>query len=131
MILAATVASCTPSGGISQPIVIISPSEGADLQVGGSFRLNARMAVDYPITSIGVRLWDVASEYETSWRFETPSRSAETTLDVELAVPLDAPIGDDYRLDVSASPGYDVSTTPQLSAAEGFTVVVHVNPAQP
>jgi len=90
-------------------VTVIEPQKGDILIKGQSFKVVADIDTDYKINELNVRLFwasvqeDDSTDYDsTLWEYDFTDEAADflgkITIEKELTVPLDAPVGDDYRL---------------------------------
>ncbi len=94
---------------------ILKPKKGETLIKGEAFQVKAEIDVDFKIKELRVGLWDVVKHYDTildeeieydttlwvySFTYEEADFLREFTIEKELTVPTNAPVGDNYRLDV-------------------------------
>lgn len=103
--------------GLFEPppaVRILKPKKGEILIKGEAFQVMAEIDVDFKIKELRVGLWDVVKHYDTildeeteydttlwvySFTYEEADFLREFTIEKELTVPTNAPVGDNYRLD--------------------------------
>ena len=125
LLLAILLAGCSTLAEFVPPVHILEPLWGEHLDAGRSYQLRATIRSDHPIELVEVRLWDVHSNYELTWRVDNPARSSTLSLDMPLEIPANAPADDDYRLDVTAFPGKGAARN--LYSASGYSVRLAVD----
>jgi len=96
-------------------VKVLNPEDGATLELGEFFIATAAIKVNYEIESIRVSLWDVMTDWKETWVFVDPSWSKTVSFTETIEVPADAPLGDDYRLQVAAmADGYGSGYSTQV-----------------
>jgi hypothetical protein len=125
LLLAILLAGCSTLAEFVPPVHILEPLWGDHLDAGRSYQFRSLIRSAYPIELVEVRLWDVHSNYELTWRVDNPGRSSTLSLDMPLEIPANAPADDDYRLDVTAFPGKGAARN--LYSASGYSVRLAVD----
>ncbi len=97
LIMSSACAQISPSASIQ----VSSPSEGEKLYKGNTFEVYAAIDVNYDVAFVEIELWDVFSDYQKIWHVEHPVGSKSFILNEILDVPVEAPLGDDYRFMVT------------------------------
>ncbi len=127
-LLASVLVGCSALAEASAPVRILDPRWGAHVVVGQPVELKALVYPGYPVEYLQVHLWDVNSDYEATWRIDSPGKPEGFRLSELIAIPVDAPPGKDYRLEIAAFPGEPLSGNVQ--GAYGYSVKIAVEAPQ-
>jgi len=121
--LLVAVSTCSASESSRRPVRVYTPRKGETLMIGQPFRVIVNIEVDYQVEYTTIVLGDVYAGYSITWKISNPSKSKTVIINKVFVVPEDAPLGNDYRLQVEAYPG---NTVLGRIGAAGYSVPVKV-----
>ncbi len=112
-------------------VTIRSPSDGATLVAGQSFRIVADSDIDQPpdqVTVFEVGLVSRSAGYQANWQVDRVFGTDPRILDDSFVVPLDAPAEADYTLMVSVLLPNPESDSPRFAFRDSIKVRVTAGP---